>query len=79
MGEWHIDQNCETALIRLNDELCSFERMSGREYTLILVPHVEAEAIHISNSGKPVPKDALHNNPEQALRFAMMERNGGRE
>jgi hypothetical protein len=53
--------------------------MSGREYTLILVPHVEAEAIHISNSGKPVPKDALHNNPEQALRFAMMERNGGRE
>lgn len=72
---WHIDQNCESALTRLNDELCSFERATGREYTLILVPHSPDEKIHMSQSGKPLPPD-FDMNPEEILEIAMIKREG---
>jgi len=70
---WHIDQECESALVRLNDTLCSFERATGREYTLILVPETPDEKIHMSQSGKPLPLD-FDMSPEEILAMAMQRR-----
>lgn len=77
MGSWHIDQACESALIHLNDELCSLERNTGREYTLFLIPESLNEPIHISQSGKPLPPDFLHHagvTVEELLAQAMARR-----
>lgn len=71
MGLWHISPSCETALVRLNDELCEFERQTGREYTLILVPHSPDEEIHLSQSGKPLPEGFT---PEEVLGIALAKR-----
>ncbi|MBI3956446.1 MAG: hypothetical protein HY340_00450 [Candidatus Kerfeldbacteria bacterium] len=73
MGQWHIDQECESALIRLNDALCTFERNTGRRYTLILVPKASDEQIHLSQSGKPLPSD-FGMSPREVLEIAMHER-----
>ncbi|MBU4577243.1 hypothetical protein KKA98_00355 [Patescibacteria group bacterium] len=72
-GTWHIDQECESALIRLNDALCSFERATSREYTLILVPENSDEKIHMSQSGKPLPPN-FDMKPEEILAMAMQRR-----
>lgn len=42
---FHRDPDVETALIRLMDALCSDERATGRDTTLVLVPHSSDEAI----------------------------------
>jgi len=73
MGAWHIDQECESALIRLNDALCSFERATGREYTLILVPESPDEKINISQSGKPLPPN-FDESIEEILEMALERR-----
>lgn len=73
MSTWHIDQECESALIRLNDALCSFERVTGREYTLILIPKSPDEKIHISQSGKPLPAN-FDMSPEEILAMALKMR-----
>lgn len=73
MGTWHIDPDCEQAIIRLNDALCSFERITEREYTLILVPHSSDEKIMMSQSGKPLPPD-FNMPPGQILSMAMEAR-----
>jgi hypothetical protein len=74
MGGQHIDRECESALIRLNDALCLFERNTRRKYTLILVPESPDEKIHMSHSGKPLPPD-LDMTPEEILAMAMKRRN----
>lgn len=74
MGQWHMDPECESALIRLNDALCSFERVTGRQYTLILVPETPDEKIHMSQNGKPLPPD-FQMSPEELLAMAMQSRN----
>lgn len=56
---WHIDSRCEQALIKLNDALCSWERNTNRQYTLILIPLSPDERIVISENGKPLPEDHL--------------------
>lgn len=73
MGTWHIDSDCEQAIIRLNDALCSFERTTERECTLILVPHSSDEKIMMSQNGKPLPQD-FDMPPEQILSMAMEAR-----
>jgi hypothetical protein len=75
MGTWHIDNDCESALTKLNDALCSFERATGREYTLILVPESPDEKVHISQSGKPLPPD-FDMSPEEILAMAIKRRQG---
>lgn len=70
---WHIDSRCEQALIKLNDALCSWERNTGREYTLILIPWSSDERMVISENGKPLPKDCL-STPEESLANAMRRR-----
>ena len=72
-GTFHIDPDCESALIRLNDILCDFEWRTDREYTLILIPHEPDEQIFVSENGKQLPKDSLIS-PEESLKFAMKKR-----
>ena len=72
MGTYHIDPECEAAKIRLNDALCSFERNTSREYTLVLMPHNPGEKIMISESGKPISPPC---NPIETLQAAMQIRN----
>jgi hypothetical protein len=76
---WHIDKECESALIRLNDALCMFERSTGREYTLILVPESPDEEIHMSQSGKPLPNTSAMTLGEinEILAVAMDKRRKG--
>jgi len=73
MSEWHMnpahDFNLIKALIKLNDELCSLERETGREYTLILVPETPDEKIHMSQSGKPLPNSS-DISPEESGRIS---------
>lgn len=71
--QFHIDPAVEHALIQLNDELCNFERNTGRQCTLILVPHTPDEEIHLSQSGKPLP-DNLKESIDLALERAFTER-----
>jgi hypothetical protein len=47
----------DTALLRLNDAICSRERATRREYTLLLIPHSREEPIQASVNGKPAPAD----------------------
>lgn len=69
----HIDKDCELALVTLNDALCSFERATGREYTLILVPESPDEKIHMSQNGKLLPLN-FDMSPEEILAMAMQRR-----
>lgn len=76
MGTWHKDSDVEQALIHLNDALCSWERATGRESTLILIPHNPDEKIVISQSGKPLPLDS-DLEPELMLANALTARSKG--
>jgi len=51
---FHMDPEVEEALINLNDRICTWERSTGRGYTLALVPHQKEEKVHLSIDGKPV-------------------------
>lgn len=52
----HPDKGVRQALIRLNDELCTWERATGRQSILIL--REEGGFVHRSASGKPnIPED----------------------
>ena len=52
----HPDRDVNTALIRLNDALCTWERSTGR--TSVLIVREEGGWSHRSMSGKPnVPDD----------------------
>lgn len=71
---FHLDSGCNQKLIQLNDALCTFERATGREYTLVLVPHTPDEEVHISHSGKPLPVDSMRMSPTGVIEFAMQMR-----
>ncbi len=73
---WHKDSKCEQALIRLNDALCTWERDTGRESTLILVPESPDEPIVMSQSGKPLPEN-FRITPKEMLALAMTRRRLG--
>ena len=67
-----LDRRCDEALTRLNDGLCSFERATGREYTLILVPHAIDELWIVTANGKPMSDCGP--TPQEALDFALRVR-----
>ncbi len=75
-GEWHIDQEVESALTQLDDAICTFERTTDRQYTLLLIPHSDDEKIHMSQNGKPLPR-GLGMEPREILEIAMRARKGG--
>lgn len=53
---YHKDKECNSALIRLLDELCEWERNSGRRSYLFLIPEEPDEQIIIAQDGKPMPE-----------------------
>lgn len=55
MSKFHIDEKINKIIVDLNDEICTFERTTGREYTLVLIPHNKDEEIIASVNGKPIP------------------------
>lgn len=70
----HMDLDCDSALIRLNDAICTFERDTGREYLLVLIPIQVDEEVHVSQDGKPLARRSLtsqeiKNLVDNALRF----------
>ena len=69
----HRDRECNSALIRLLDALCTWERNTGRKSTLILIPHSVDEGIIQAQDGKPVPVSTV-NSPYRMLQLALMER-----
>ncbi|MBI2087043.1 MAG: hypothetical protein HYT69_02625 [Candidatus Zambryskibacteria bacterium] len=51
---WHPDPECDQAIVRLLDALCSWERSTGRESLLVLVPVEHDEHVVVAHSGKPL-------------------------
>lgn len=72
---YHKDKEVNSALIRLLDALCEWERNSGRRSTLILIPHCADERTVLAQDGKPIPEDSLYHQPAKILELAMRERN----
>lgn len=68
---YHMDKEVNSALIRLLDALCEFERASGRDSTLILVPHDGSEKVIVAQGGKPLPPPFTSNYVEQILEMAL--------
>lgn len=66
------DQRCDAALTQLDDAICSYERATGREYTLILIPHSPDEEEIIAVNGKPM--FSYGPTPREALEFALKAR-----
>ena len=71
--KWHIDSGCNEALIRLGDALYSFGKISGREYTLVLIPHTSDESVHSSLNGKSIARK-FASDPVAVAKFAMKQR-----
>jgi len=51
---YHMDIEVNKKIIELLDELCQWERNSGRETTLILIPHNPEEHLLVAVNGKPI-------------------------
>ena len=69
-----IDQDCTQKIATLNDAICTFERGSGRHYTLILVPHQLDEVIEMSVDGKPLFSVFSERTPVELLDIALEDR-----
>lgn len=50
----HPDPECDKAIIQLLDALCSWERSTGRESLLVLIPVEQKEQVIIADSGTPI-------------------------
>jgi hypothetical protein len=48
-----IDPDVRAAHMRLMDALCSWERTTGREIMLLVIPHDADEPVALSFNGKP--------------------------
>ena len=66
----HRDPECDTAMVRLLDALCEWERRTGRRSTLVFVPHTPDEQYVVAQDGKPVatPRGMISDILEIALR-----------
>ncbi len=71
---WQKDRACVRAWTELNDALCSLERSTNREYTLMLIPRQPDELCSFSQNGKPL--EGL--STQEVLDFAMRLRQGPR-
>jgi len=70
---WIKEPTIDQALTKLNDAICTYERQTGREFTLLLIPFQKDEKIFASQSGKPIEPGIL-STPEDVLKFAMIMR-----
>ena len=49
---WHPDEKVELALIRFLDELCVWERNTGRGGMVVVIPYASDEPLLIAQDGK---------------------------
>jgi len=66
---YHKDKEVNSAVSRLMDALCEWERGSGRRSTLLLIPHDRDERIVMAQDGKPLP-ESYGITPAQLLKMA---------
>ncbi len=69
----HRDPECDSAMVRLLDALCTWERETGRRSTLVFVPHARDEKIVLAQDGKPLP-EGVGMWPREILETALRER-----
>lgn len=70
----HIDPFVQQAWNALSQEICSFERSTGRQYTLVVIPHNSSEPIMVSVNGKPVGPEVSRTDPEVYIDEALKKR-----
>ncbi len=58
-GEFHIDPEVDTCLVRLCDALCLWEQHTGRGTHLVLIPHSPGEDVVVAVDGKPLPRNSI--------------------
>jgi len=66
---YHKDKEVNSAVIRLMDALCAWERDTGRRSTFLLIPHERDERIVMVQDGKPFP-ESYGIIPAQLLKMA---------
>jgi len=69
---YHKDREVNSALIRLMDALCSWERNTSRRSTLIFIPHNVDEDTVLVSDGKPIKVFGV--SPERLLEGALKAR-----
>ncbi len=67
------DREVQAAYVRLLDALCSWERSTSREITVLVIPHTPDEPICVSSSGKPWRDNGI-NDVMSAIGFAFRDR-----
>lgn len=67
---YHKDPEVNSAIIRLLDALCQWERDADRDSTLLLIPHNREDNLIMAQGGKPIPTESI--TPEELFRSAMM-------
>lgn len=73
---YHMDKEVNSALIRLLDALCEFERNSSRKSTLVLIPHCSDERLVVAQDGKPLPEsDTTLYTAKMVYELAVKDRN----
>ena len=66
---YRLPAEIEAALLKLNDAICSHERETKCEYTLLLLPHTWMEPVIVSVDGKPTDAE-----PQVVLDLAVRAR-----
>ncbi len=51
---WHMDDQVDRAYLSLMDAICSWERATGRDVTVVMIPHAPDERVQMSCGGKPM-------------------------
>lgn len=72
-----ISDDIDRAYRKLESAICSYERDTGRNYTLALIPHNTEEEVRISLNGKPVSSTVA--TAERVIEVAFIERAGSSE
>ncbi len=62
-----------TAIVRLSDQLCEWERNTGRGSSLFVVLHKGGDEFYMAQDGKPIPASSMLS-PAEVLRFALAGR-----
>jgi hypothetical protein len=69
-----LSSDVQSAHLRLLDAITSWERTTGREITVVVIPHNVDDPIVVSTSGKPWSRDLALTDILQAVGLALDER-----
>ena len=69
---WHNDSECELALLKLEDAIGGYTRLTGQKSVLILISEDPNQEVYMSQSGKPVLQGSIQ--PNELIMGVMEER-----